>query len=99
MRKTKAKKILELMETVKPGKGLSMTMYEGRDVMEADMIETHVSAFFRSGELFPIPQSKYYSIEPLGLDILSVEKTYDKKNGFYYVIIEGVVKFLKGMEK
>jgi hypothetical protein len=72
MRKTTAEKILDLMEEIKTGKGLSITVYEGRDIIEANEMEAHVSAFFHAGQLFPIPLAKKY-----GLDIVSVEKTYD----------------------
>ena len=94
MKKTKAEKILEYIEEFKPDKAVSIGMYNGKDILEAQAIENYAKAFLRSGDLMPLPLTKKY-----GLDVHEVQSSFDKQTEIYHVTADGIVKILKGVEK
>ena len=93
MRKTRAEKILELVEQIKPGKAFSMTMYDGDNVLDAQNVESRMKTLCKTGELMPIPLTP-----KLGLDISFVQLENDTSTDTYKVIIEGVVTKMKEMQ-
>ena len=89
-RRTRAEKILELMDITKPGNALSMTMYDGNDILEAQTVETRMKVMCKTGEKIPLPL-----VTDLALDISCVQLENDSAGNAYRVIVEGVVVRLK----
>jgi len=93
-KKTKAEKLLSIISDIEPGKSISWPAYDGDNILDANTMEGYVMAFFKSGELMPIPFAK-----GLGLNIFTVRTEQDVQRQKYLVIIEGTVTKLKGEEK
>ena len=90
---TKAEKLLAVIDNLKPGQNIVWPVYDGADITDAKTVENYVTAFFRSGDLMPIPKVK------LGLNVRSVQTEHYESNLIdrYSVTIEGLVtKFKEG---
>lgn len=89
-KKTKAEKLMKILSDTEPGKSISWPVYDGNNVLEAVAMESYVTAFFKSGELMPMP-----FIKDCGLNVFSVRTEQDVQRKKYLVIVEGIVTKLK----
>lgn len=77
------KELSNIISELKPGQCITWPVYDGDDVLAAKKVESYVTAFFKTGEVMPIP------ILTLGLNIHTVQTEYDDERHIYKVIIEG----------
>lgn len=89
MRQIKAMQVLSQAEVLKKGQGVSWTIYDGEDILDARAVENYVNSFFKTGCPMPIPVPAPYASRRI--DILSVETTYNDSNKSHKVVIEGEI--------
>lgn len=86
----KAEKVLASIKLLRPGSGITWTIYEGNNILKAIDIENYVKSLFKSGSLFTI-----LSYPNKGIEILSFETEYDDIKNVHKLSIEGIVQEIK----
>lgn len=92
----KAETISNILAEIKPRKAITWPVYNGDNILEAKEIEEYVSTFFRTGTILPIPFPVPSNNVNLGLNIYSVEVSYDDEHHTHKIVLEGVIVKMKG---